>query len=91
VGSSILFSEVKRPAKPLLPVPSEPSDVSFERGSVGFYQKRLDGGRSQFFISLEAQPSLRGRMTLLGKVVKGLNLVESFLVGDRIKDFYPPK
>lgn len=90
-GSSVLFSEVLKPAKALFPVVSEPHDLPFVRGSVGFHQEIADGGRSRFFISLERQPQLRGRATLVGTVVKGLEVVDSLLFGDRIKDLYPPK
>jgi cyclophilin family peptidyl-prolyl cis-trans isomerase len=43
-----------------------------------------DTGGSQFFITHSAQPHLDGRYTAFGRVVRGLDVVDSLQPGDVI-------
>jgi peptidylprolyl isomerase len=59
-------------------LPAEFSDVPFERGTVGL--ARADdpnSGGSQFFIAYDALPNLNGLYTVFGKVVEGMEVVDS--------------
>ena len=43
-----------------------------------------DSASSQFYITLEAQPSLDGNYAVFGKVIEGMDVVESLRKGDNI-------
>jgi len=61
---------------------AELSDEPFKRGSVGMARKRdPDSGDSQFFICVDSAGALDGKYTLLGKVVKGMKLVDDIKKG----------
>ncbi len=64
-------------------LPAEFSDVPFERGTVGL--ARADdpnSGGSQFFIAYDALPNLNGLYTVFGKVVEGMEVVDSLTPRD---------
>lgn len=53
-------------------------------GVVGMALSGKDTGGSQFFITHSAQPHLDGSYTIFGKVISGMNVVESIARGDEI-------
>lgn len=70
-------------------VPAEFSRVvSHERGAVGLARDPADpdSGGSQFYICLEPQPTLDGSYTVFGKVIGGLDVVDTIQIGDRITE-----
>jgi cyclophilin family peptidyl-prolyl cis-trans isomerase len=66
-------------------VPCEWSNHRYERGTVGMPLAGKDTGGSQLFITQAPQPHLDARYTVLGKVVSGMEVVDSILPGDRIE------
>jgi peptidylprolyl isomerase len=58
--------------------PTEKSAQSFVRGSVGLT------GNSQFFITKKDTPSLENDYTYIGRVVSGMNVVDTITKGDSI-------
>jgi len=65
-------------------MPSEDNALPFVTGSVGIATSGFDTGSSQFFICQSEQPHLTGNYTLLGQVVKGMDVVYSILPEDKI-------
>ncbi len=64
-------------------LPAEFSDVPFERGTVGMARGNdPDSGGSQFFIAYTGQPDLNGLYTVFGKVVEGMEVVDSLTPRD---------
>jgi cyclophilin family peptidyl-prolyl cis-trans isomerase len=63
----------------------ELSPRPYLRGTVGMALSGPDTGGSQFFIALSPQPHLDGRYTVFGRVVGGLDLLDSILPGDIIE------
>jgi len=64
-------------------LPAEFSDVPFERGTVGMARGNdPDSGGSQFFIAYTGQPDLNGQYTVFGKVVEGMQVVDSLTPRD---------
>jgi cyclophilin family peptidyl-prolyl cis-trans isomerase len=67
---------------------AEMSKRPFDRGTVGLAYRKdqtaLAAG-SQFFILTHANPQLNGKYALIGRVSKGMNVVEKLAVGDMIK------
>ncbi len=57
-----------------------------ERGSLSMAHAGKDTGGSQFFIVYEPQPHLNGVHTVFGKVVEGMELVDSIKQGDKMKE-----
>jgi len=55
---------------------------TYERGTVGMAHSGKDTPGSQFFIAQTAQPHLDGRYTIVGKVVKGLEIIDLIEIGD---------
>jgi cyclophilin family peptidyl-prolyl cis-trans isomerase len=71
---------------------AETSKKPFVRGSVGLAYR--DGMKpttadSQIFILKVANPALVGKYALLGRVTKGMNVVDKLATGDEIKRFGP--
>ena len=67
-------------------LPAEFSDVPFERGTVGMARQPQDpdSGGSQFFITYndQYQPALNGQYTVFGKVIEGMEVVDSLTPRD---------
>lgn len=60
-----------------------------QNGAVGLARGRNpDSGDSQFYITLDQQPSLNGRYTVFGLVVEGHEVAKKIERGDRIKWIY---
>ncbi|MSN97043.1 peptidylprolyl isomerase [Campylobacter sp. FMV-PI01] len=55
-----------------------------ERGSLSMAHAGRDTGGSQFFICHSPQPHLNGVHTVFGKVIEGLDVVDSIRAGDKI-------
>ncbi len=63
-------------------LPAEFSDVSFERGVVGMARSQdPDSANSQFFIMFASAPHLDGQYTAVGRVVDGMDVVDSLARG----------
>ncbi|PRY21471.1 peptidylprolyl isomerase [Aliiruegeria haliotis] len=63
-------------------LPAEFSDVSFERGVVGMARSsNPNSANSQFFIMFAPAPHLNGQYTVLGRVVEGMDVVDSIKKG----------
>jgi cyclophilin family peptidyl-prolyl cis-trans isomerase/HEAT repeat protein len=54
----------------------------YERGTVGMADSGKDTAGSQFFITHTPQPHLNGRYTIVGRVTKGMNVVDRIEEGD---------
>lgn len=66
-------------------------DLSFdEAGVVGIANAGPNTGSSQFFITLAPKPELDGRYTIIGKVVEGLDVVQSLTPRDPSAPDAPP-
>ncbi|MCP4631893.1 MAG: hypothetical protein GY855_03125 [candidate division Zixibacteria bacterium] len=59
--------------------------LEFSIGTVGMATSGKNTGGSQFFICLSPQPHLDGRYTAFGKVVDGLDVVQSINYGSVIR------
>ncbi len=67
-------------------MPFEGSKVDFNRGVVGIASTGSGvGGDSQLFILLENTTRLNGMYAVLGKVTKGMEVVDKIKIGDQIK------
>ena len=55
----------------------------YERGMVGMAHSGEDTPGSQFFITQTDQPHLNGRYTIIGRVTKGMEVVDRIERGDR--------
>jgi len=60
------------------------------RGAVGLAYAGNDprNGSSQFYITSREHPSLDGKYTVFGKVIKGIEVVDKIKVGDQVKKAY---
>jgi peptidylprolyl isomerase len=59
-------------------LPAEFSDVSFERCVVGMARSQSpNSANSQFFIMFDSAPHLDGQYTAVGRVVEGMDVVDS--------------
>ena len=56
----------------------------YSAGTVGMALSGKDTGGSQFFITHSPQPHLDGRYTVFGRVVQGMDVVDSIDRGDKI-------
>ena len=45
-----------------------------------------DSAGCQFYITLDATPTLDGNYAVFGKVIKGMDVVKKIAIGDKIKD-----
>ena len=64
-------------------LPAEFSDVPFERGTVGMARSQdPNSANSQFFIMFDKGAFLNGQYTVVGKVIKGMDLVDKIKRGD---------
>lgn len=60
-------------------VPAEFSKLKHERGIVSAFHKPNDpnSATSQFFICITAEPSFDGQFSIFGRVIDGMNVVDS--------------
>ena len=67
-----------------VPLPAELTDAPFVRGTVGMIHPAgdVDGATSRFFIALAPLPHLDGKYTVVGKVVYGLDVLDSLTPGN---------
>ena len=64
-------------------LPAEFSDIAYERGVVGMARtNNPNSANSQFFIMFAPAPSLNGQYTVFGRVVAGMDAVDSIRKGD---------
>ncbi|MEC9345842.1 MAG: peptidylprolyl isomerase [Pseudomonadota bacterium] len=71
-------------------IKAEFSNVPFERGTVGMARAaNPNSADSQFFICFRAAPFLNGQYTVFGKVVEGMDHVDSIAPGEPPR--YPDK
>jgi len=63
-------------------LPAEFSDLSFERGVLGMARSQSpDSANSQFFIMFSPAPHLDGGYTIVGRVVEGMEVVDTIKRG----------
>lgn len=68
-------------------LPAEFSDRPHETGTLAMARSSSpNSGGSQFYICLAPQPDLDGQYTVFGKVVSGMNVVNSIAPGDVIRE-----
>ncbi|RMI24460.1 MAG: hypothetical protein D6681_01995, partial [Calditrichaeota bacterium] len=65
-------------------LPCEYNDVPFDRGVVGIAHAGKDTGSSQLFILQTPHPHLNGLHTAVGRVVSGMEVVDSLMLYDPI-------
>jgi len=63
----------------------EVNEVPYDRGAVGMALSGKDTGGSQWFVTHAPQPHLDGGYTVFGRVVSGMNVVDSIVRGDIIR------
>ena len=61
----------------------------YERGAVGMALSGPDTGGSQYFITHSPQPHLDGHYTVFGRVVRGFDVLDKLVQGDRITKVDP--
>lgn len=65
-------------------IPCENAATPYDRGTVGMALSGKDTGGSQWFVTYGRTPHLEGRYTAFGRVVAGMDVVETLLAGDRM-------
>jgi cyclophilin family peptidyl-prolyl cis-trans isomerase len=63
----------------------EINQVPYDRGAVGMALSGKDTGGSQWFVTHSPQPHLDGGYTVFGRVISGMNVVDSIARGDLIR------
>jgi cyclophilin family peptidyl-prolyl cis-trans isomerase/HEAT repeat protein len=63
----------------------EINEVPYERAVVGMALSGKDTGGSQWFVTHSPQPHLDGGYTVFGRVVSGMDVVDSLVRGDLIR------
>ncbi len=64
-------------------LPAEFSRLPFDRGVVGMARSQApDSANSQFFIMFAPAPNLDGQYTVIGRVVEGMDVVDTIRRGD---------
>ncbi len=67
-------------------IKAEFNNRKFERGVLGMARKsEPDSAGSQFYIMLGPAAHLNGQYTAFGRVVSGMDVVDTIKVGDRVK------
>jgi len=67
-------------------IKAEFNSRKFDRGVLGMARSQHpDSGGSQIYIMLGAAPHLNGQYTAFGRVVSGMEIVDTIKVGDRVK------
>jgi cyclophilin family peptidyl-prolyl cis-trans isomerase/HEAT repeat protein len=62
----------------------EINEVPYERAAVGMALSGKDTGGSQWFVTHSPQPHLDGGYTVFGHVIRGMEVVDQIVRGDRI-------
>ncbi len=62
----------------------EVNPLRCERGALGMVVDGKDTGRRQFCVFLSTQPALDGRVTVFGRVVGGMDVLDRLQPGDQI-------
>jgi cyclophilin family peptidyl-prolyl cis-trans isomerase/HEAT repeat protein len=65
-------------------IPCEYNTAEFKRGTLGMATAGKDTGGSQFFICHSDQPHLNGRYTAFGRVQRGMEIVDTIEIDDKI-------
>lgn len=63
----------------------EINETPYERGAVGMALSGKDTGGSQWFATHSPQPHLDGGYTVFGRVIRGMEVVDSIARGDTIR------
>lgn len=63
----------------------EINEVAFERAALGMALSGKDTGGSQWFVTHSPQPHLDGGYTVFGRVIRGMDVVDSIARGDTIR------
>jgi len=63
----------------------EINQVPYERAAVGMALSGKDTGGSQWFVTHSRQPHLDGGYTVFGRVIAGMNVIDSIVRGDVIQ------
>jgi cyclophilin family peptidyl-prolyl cis-trans isomerase len=63
----------------------EINEVPYDRAAVGMALSGKDTGGSQWFVTHSPQPHLDGGYTVFGRVIAGMDVVDSIVRGDVIK------
>jgi cyclophilin family peptidyl-prolyl cis-trans isomerase/HEAT repeat protein len=63
----------------------EINETAYERGAVGMALSGKDTGGSQWFVTHSPQPHLDGGYTVFGRVIRGMEVVDSIARGDTIR------
>lgn len=63
----------------------EINEAPYERGAVGMALSGKDTGGSQWFVTHSPQPHLDGGYTVFGRVIRGMEVVDSIARGDTIR------
>jgi cyclophilin family peptidyl-prolyl cis-trans isomerase len=63
----------------------EINETQYERGAVGMALSGKDTGGSQWFVTHSPQPHLDGGYTVFGRVIRGMEVVDSIARGDTIR------
>jgi cyclophilin family peptidyl-prolyl cis-trans isomerase/HEAT repeat protein len=63
----------------------EYNQLRYDAGMVGMALSGKDTGGSQWFITHSPQPHLNGRYTIFAHVVRGMDVVERIVQGDRVE------
>lgn len=66
-------------------IPCEVNPLQYQRGAVGMALLSKDSGGGQFFICHSDQPHLNGGYTVFGRVIKGMQVVDTMEEGDTIR------
>jgi len=68
-------------------LPSEFSDVPYERGTVGMARTQdPNSGGSQWFVTYADAPNLNGQYTVFGRVIEGMEIVDALTPRDPSAD-----
>jgi cyclophilin family peptidyl-prolyl cis-trans isomerase len=65
-------------------LPTEASELEFERGAAGIASAGNDTEGSQYFMMHQWAPHLNGNYSRFGKVVEGMDVVNRIEVGDKV-------
>ncbi len=69
-------------------LPTEASELEFERGAAGIASAGRDTEGSQYFFMHQWKPHLNGGYTLFGQVIEGMDVVDRIIPGDTVQQAY---